>query len=130
MEWWLHSAGEDPRIQGSLADMGAAFDWLLTSPVEEAWVEQAALGVLGQIVRSKSPVAAIREADHNRRIGYTMELQQRDFDRMRSATLKDLRRAVAEHLPHRNEDHRCCVVTSPAIAAREGLRDWTEFPVG
>lgn len=121
---------EDPRIQGSLADMGAAFDWLLTSPVEEAWVEQAALGVLGQIVRSKSPVAAIREADHNRRIGYTMELQQRDFDRMRSATLKDLRRAVAEHLPHRNEDHRCCVVTSPAIAAREGLRDWTEFPVG
>jgi Zn-dependent M16 (insulinase) family peptidase len=122
-------SSRDPRILGSLEDMEGALHWLCAVTADDSRVEQAAIAILSQSLKSASPVAAIREQEQRLRSGHTRELEERDFALLKRATHRDVIRAVEEHLVPRMANGVRCVFTSEALARKERLNGWTEVRI-
>lgn len=84
----------DPRLGDTLEDFDQALAWLQETPHEYQALEEAILGVIGQLDRPRSPAGAARHAFHNRLFGRTPEQRARFRERVLATRLDDLRRVA------------------------------------
>ncbi len=117
----------DPRLLASLEDLRGALDWFMGSRIPQAWVEEAALTQLGQLISSHSPIAGILKQEAEERAGRTAEVREREFRVIQQATLADLRRVVEEHLLPGMEHAAAVLVSSEALSASADLAGWEKL---
>ncbi|HLV76518.1 MAG TPA: insulinase family protein [Marinobacter sp.] len=101
----------DPRLAETLDDFDAALDWLHNATHDAQSLEEAVLGVIGQLDRPRSPAGAARHAFHNRLFGRTPEQRARFRQRVLDVTLDELRRVANTWLLP--EQASVAVLTSP-----------------
>ena len=101
----------DPRFAETLDDFDAALDWLRTEDHDEQSLEEAILGVIGQLDRPRSPSGAARHAFHNNLFGRSPEQRARFRERVLGVTMDELRRVADTWL--KPESASIAVVTSP-----------------
>ena len=110
----------DPRLAETLDDFDAALNWLYSEAHEHQALEEAILGVIGQLDRPRSPAGAARHAYHNKLFGRTPEQRARFRERVLGVTLDELKRVAKTWLAP--EKANVAVVTSPDNrAVVEGL---------
>ncbi|WP_372964542.1 insulinase family protein [Marinobacter sp.] len=100
----------DPRLADTLDDFDAALNWLHTEEHDEQALEEAILGVIGQMDRPHSPAGAARHAFHNRLFGRSPEQRARFRERVLGVTLDEMRRVAEAWL--KPEDASVAVVTN------------------
>lgn len=108
----------DPRLGETLADFDRAIDWLLGGGHDARQLEEAILGVIGNIDKPGSPAGEAKSAFHNALYGRTPTQRQRYRARVLEVTLADLRRVGETWL--RPERASQAVVTSAANLERDG----------
>ena len=108
----------DPRLGETLADFDRAIDWLLGGGHDARQLEEAILGVIGNIDKPGSPAGEAKSAFHNALYGRTPAQRQRYRARVLEVTLADLRRVGETWL--RPERASQAVVTSAANLERDG----------
>jgi Zn-dependent M16 (insulinase) family peptidase len=101
----------DPRLSETLEDFDAALVWLQESEHGHQELEEAILGVIGQLDRPRSPAGAARHAFHNRLFGRSPEQRARFRERVLSVNVEDLKRVARTWLIP--EKASIAVVTSP-----------------
>jgi Zn-dependent M16 (insulinase) family peptidase len=110
----------DPRLSETLDDFDKALAWLQETDHGYQELEEAILGVVGQMDRPRSPAGAARHAFHNRLFGRSPEQRARFRERVLSVTTDDLKRVASAWLSP--EQASIAVVTSPENRAlAEGL---------
>ncbi|MEP3824640.1 MAG: insulinase family protein [Marinobacter sp.] len=112
----------DPRFAETLDDFDAALNWLCTETHEHQALEEAILGVIGQLDRPHSPAGAARHAFHNNLFGRTPEQRARFRERVLNVTLDEMRRVADTWL--KPEGASVAVITSPdnrGVAEQLGL---------
>ncbi len=108
----------DPRLGETLADFDRAIDWLLGGGHEARQLEEAILGIIGNIDKPGSPAGEAKSAFHNALYGRTPAQRQRYRARVLEVTLEDLRRVGETWL--RPERASQAVITSAAQLDRDG----------
>ncbi|WP_034765473.1 insulinase family protein [Chrysiogenes arsenatis] len=88
----------DPRMEETLADFDQSVQWLLQEQHEWRHVEEAILGVIGNMDKPGSPAGEAKKAFHNQLLGRTPEQRQRYRERVLSVTLDDLQRVASTYL--------------------------------
>ncbi len=101
----------DPRLAETLEDFDSALVWLQEADHQYQELEEAILGVIGQLDRPRSPAGAARQAFHNRLFGRTPEQRARFRERVLAVTVEDLKRVAGTWL--KPERASTAVVTSP-----------------
>lgn len=101
----------DPRLAETLDDFDAALEWLRTEQHDHQSLEEAILGVIGQLDRPRSPAGAARHAFHNGLFGRSPEQRARFRERVLGVTMDELRRVADTWL--KPENASVAVVTSP-----------------
>lgn len=110
----------DPRLAETLDDFDGALNWLRTEKHDAQSLEEAILGVIGQLDRPRSPAGAARHAFHNKLFGRTPEQRARFRERVLAVTLDELQRVADTWLVPENAS--VAVVTNPDNrAVAEGL---------
>lgn len=100
----------DPRLGETLEDFDKALEWLQQEQHDPQELEEAILGIIGQLDRPRSPAGAARHAFHNRLFGRTPEQRARFRERVLAVTLDDMKRVAKEWL--KPESASVAVVTS------------------
>ncbi|MCH8497460.1 MAG: insulinase family protein [Marinobacter sp.] len=106
----------DPRLEETLQDFDAALTWLQTADHEPQELEEAILGVVGQLDKPRSPAGEAKHAFQNRLFGRTPEQQARFRARVLAVTLDDLKRVASTWLVP--EKASIAVITSPQNRSR------------
>jgi len=88
----------DPRLQETLDDFDHAVEWLLNNAHEWRQVEEAILGVIGNIDKPGSPAGEAKDVFHGILYGRTPEQRQEFRQRVLKVTLEDLQRVGALYL--------------------------------
>ncbi len=88
----------DPRLQETLEDFDHAVEWLLNNTHEWRQVEEAILGVIGNIDKPGSPAGEAKDVFHGILYGRTPEQRQEYRQRVLKVTLEDLQRVGAQYL--------------------------------
>jgi Zn-dependent M16 (insulinase) family peptidase len=112
----------DPRLSDTLDDFDKALVWLQETDHGYQELEEAVLGVIGQLDRPRSPAGAARHAFHNRLFGRSPEQRARFRERVLSVKTDDLKRVASTWLSP--DQASIAVVTSPenrALAESLGL---------
>ena len=104
----------DPRLQETLEDFDRAIDWMLNETHEARQLEEAILGIIGQLDKPSSPAGEAKDAFHNQLHGRTPEQRQRHRQRLLAVTLDDLRRVTKTYL--RTENASIAVISNPAAS--------------
>lgn len=108
----------DPRLTETLADFDRAIDWLLQGGHSARQLEEAILGVIGNIDKPGSPAGEAKSAFHNALYGRTPEQRRRYRARVLDVTVDDLLRVAASWL--KPERANQAVITSAATLERLG----------
>lgn len=101
----------DPRLVETLEDFDGALAWLQETDHDPQSLEEAILGVVGQLDKPRSPAGDAKHAFHNRLFGRTPEQQNRFRERVLAVTIDDLKRVAAEWLVP--EKASTAVISSP-----------------
>ena len=112
----------DPRLEETLQDFDHAIDWLLNEEHEPRQLEEAILGIIGQLDKPSSPAGEAKDAFHNQLHGRTPEQRQRYRQHLLAVTLEDLKRVGKTYL--RAENASVAVIGNPGateIARSLGL---------
>jgi hypothetical protein len=110
----------DPRLAETLGDFDRSIEWLLSEKHEWRQVEEAILGVIGNIDKPSSPAGEAKDAFHNQLFGRTAEQRQSARTRVLGVTLDDLRRVGETYL--RPEAASVAVISNAqAVAEAEKL---------
>ncbi len=104
----------DPRLEETLQDFDRAVDWLLSEEHEPRQLEEAILGIIGQLDKPSSPAGEAKDAFHNQLHGRTPEQRQRYRQRLLAVTLEDLKRVGKTYL--RADNASIAVITNPGAA--------------
>ncbi len=88
----------DPRLAETLEDFDRAIDWLLSHPHEYRALEEAILGVVGQLDKPGSPAGEAQKAFYGELFGRTPEQRRAYRARILAVTLDDLKRVGARWL--------------------------------
>ena len=104
----------DPRLEETLDDFDRAIDWLFTEEHEPQQLEEAILGLIGQLDKPSSPAGEAKDAFHNQLHGRTPEQRQRYRQRLLKVSLDDLKRVGETYL--RPEKASIAVIANPAAA--------------
>ncbi len=115
----------DPRLTETLADFDRAIDWLLNEPHEWREVEEAILGVIGQIDKPGSPAGEAKDVFHNTLFGRTPEQRQAYRQRVLEVTLGDLQRVGQRYFGP--EGASLAVITSSAAGKALEIDDLEVF---
>ena len=100
----------DPRLGETLDDFDASLQWLKTEKHDRQAVEEAILGVIGQLDKPRSPAGEARHAFHNQLFGRNAEQRQRFRERVLKVTAEELLRVADQWL--KPENASVAVVTS------------------
>ncbi|BES70964.1 insulinase family protein [Marinobacter nanhaiticus D15-8W] len=101
----------DPRLVETLDDFDGALTWLQETDHDPQSLEEAILGVVGQLDKPRSPAGEAKHAFHNRLFGRTPDQQKRFRERVLAVTIDDLKRVASEWLVP--EKASTAVITSP-----------------
>ncbi|HTN35104.1 MAG TPA: insulinase family protein [Marinobacter sp.] len=101
----------DPRLSETLDDFDKSLVWLQETEHGYQELEEAILGVVGQLDRPRSPAGAARHAFHNRLFDRSPEQRARFRARVLSVKLEDLKRVAKTWLIP--DEASIAVVTSP-----------------
>ncbi|MDX5298352.1 MAG: insulinase family protein, partial [Gammaproteobacteria bacterium] len=106
----------DPRLEETLDDFTRALHWLMDTRHEVLALEEAILGVIGQLDKPRSPAGEAKHHFHGRLFGRDAAQRQRFRERVLGVTLDDLRRVTQAWLvPERAST---AVITAPSERAR------------
>lgn len=100
----------DPRLAETLDDFEAALAWLRREKHDPQALEEAILGVVGQLDKPRSPSGEARQAFQNRLFNRSPEQRQRFRERVLGVTIDDMLRVSETWL--RPERASVAVVTS------------------
>lgn len=84
----------DPRLVETLDDFEESLVWLRTTPHDYQALEEAILGVIGQIDKPQSPAGEARFAFHSNLFGRTEDQRRLFRERVLAVTLDDLQRVA------------------------------------
>ncbi|HET8849449.1 MAG TPA: insulinase family protein, partial [Marinobacter sp.] len=101
----------DPRLAETLDDFDASLAWLDNESHDHQALEEAILGVIGQLDRPRSPAGAARHAFYNMLFGRSQQQRALFRERVLAVTVEDLRRVASTWLTPENAN--TAVVTSP-----------------
>jgi len=104
----------DPRLEETLQDFDRAVDWLLSEEHEPRQLEEAILGIIGQLDKPSSPAGEAKDAFHNQLHGRTPEQRQRYRQHLLVVTLEDLKRVGKTYL--RADNASIAVIANPGVA--------------
>lgn len=102
----------DPRLGETLDDFDASLEWLYREEPDPQAVEEAILGVVGQLDKPRSPSGEARHAFHNRLFGRDAAQHQRFRERVLKVTSADLVAVARRWLNPENAS--VAVITSPS----------------
>ncbi len=102
----------DPRLLETLSDFDNAIHWLKQEKHKEESLEQAILGLIGDLDKPGSPAGEAKQAYHNDLHGRTAEIINAYRQKVLSVTLEDLMRVA--HLYLEDKDNTSAVITSQA----------------
>ncbi|MFQ5643714.1 MAG: insulinase family protein, partial [Thiogranum sp.] len=88
----------DPRLEETLDDFDRSVSWLLEEKHEWRTVEEAILGVIGNIDKPGSPAGEAKDAFYSALYGRTPEQRQRFRQRVLEVSLQDLQRVGETYL--------------------------------
>src|SRR5690606_38137820 len=88
----------DPRLEETLEDFDGSVAWLLKEQQDLEDLEQAILGVIGQIDKPRSPAGEAKSAFHSNLFGRSPAQRRRFRERILQVTLDDLRRVAETYL--------------------------------
>jgi Zn-dependent M16 (insulinase) family peptidase len=88
----------DPRIAGTLADFDASIQWMAGTDHSASGLEEAILGVIGNLDKPGSPAGEAKQDFHNRRFGRDHEQRMVFRQAILAVTLDDLKRVAAQYL--------------------------------
>jgi hypothetical protein len=109
----------DPRIKGTLQDFDASIQWLLEDPLEDHKIEEAVLGVIGNLDKPASPAGEAISAFHGELNGRD-KISLTDFRRrILGVSREDLKRVAATYL--RPEKAFEAVITNSELGAKTGM---------
>ncbi|MDE0763582.1 MAG: insulinase family protein [Cellvibrionales bacterium] len=109
----------DPRIEGTLQDFDASIQWLLEDPLEDDKIEEAVLGVIGNLDKPASPAGEAISAFHGELNGRD-KISLTDFRRrILGVSREDLKRVAATYL--RPEKAFGAVITNSDLGAQTGM---------
>ncbi len=109
----------DPRLTETLDDFDRAVNWLLEEKHEWRLVEEAILGVIGNIDKPGSPAGEAKDAFYNSLYGRKPECRQRFRKRVLQVSLEDLQRVGETYLKAANAS----VAVISSSAAEQRCRD-------
>lgn len=92
----------DPRLVSTLEDFDKSIVWLLNESHSAAQLEEAILGVIGDIDKPSSPSGEAKQAFHNTLFGRTAEQRKAFRARILQVTLSDLLRVGERYLNPEN----------------------------
>ncbi|ROU01841.1 peptidase M16 [Marinobacter sp. R17] len=101
----------DPRLLDTLDDFDNALSWLQETEHDPQTLEEAILGVIGQMDKPRSPAGEAKHAFQNRLFGRTPEQQKRFRERVLAVTIEDLKRVATDWLVP--EKASAAVIASP-----------------
>ena len=102
----------DPRLTETLEDFDKAIDWVLDNTHEYRQLEEAILGVIGNMDKPGSPAGEAKNAFHNELHGRTKEKLQQFRQRVLAVTLDDIKRVTDTYL--KQGDASVAVITNAA----------------
>lgn len=102
----------DPRLTETLADFDASLDWLASTQHEATALEEAILGVIGQLDKPRSPAGEAKHVFHGNLFGRDAAQRQRFRAGVLKVTLDDLQRVANRWL--RPDKASTALVTSAA----------------
>lgn len=88
----------DPRIAGTLEDFDASLVWLQETQHGAAALEEAILGVVGNLDKPSSPAGEAKQHFHSRRFGRDHQQRMAFRHAILNVSLEDLRRVAAQYL--------------------------------
>jgi hypothetical protein len=88
----------DPRIAGTLSDFDASIAWMAEGDHSASALEEAILGVIGNLDKPGSPAGEAKQDFHNRRFGRDHEQRMAFRQAILGVSLADLKRVAAEYL--------------------------------
>ncbi len=101
----------DPRLSETLNDFHAAITWLLENKHSDSALEEAILGVIGQIDKPASPAGEAKDAYHNLLHGRDRSFRESYRQRVCNVSVDDLRRVTSTYLD--KQDGNIVVITNP-----------------
>lgn len=105
----------DPRLSETLDDYRRAIDWMLQSTHDYSQLEEAILGVIGQIDKPASPAGAAKHAFHNELFGRDKAQRMRFRQQVLNVSLEQLKTVTERYLTLANPS--VAVVSSKARQA-------------
>jgi Zn-dependent M16 (insulinase) family peptidase len=105
----------DPRLGETLQDFDRALDWMLDTRHAPRALEEAILGVIGNLDKPSSPAGEAKQHFHNRLFGRSHESREAYRQHVLSVTLDDLHRVTETYLKPEQ--------ASTAIITGAGQRD-------
>jgi len=112
----------DPRLAETLQDFDTAVSWMLDTKHEFRALEEAILGVIGNLDKPSSPAGEAKQHFHNLLFGRTHEQREAFRQAVLAVSLEDLGRVSETYL--KPELASTAIITSPGqVESTQTLRD-------
>ena len=108
----------DPRLVDTLKDFDQSIEWLLSEKHDKQKLEEAILGVIGNIDKPSSPAGEAKDAFQNALFGRTPKKRQFYRSRILKVTMADLKRVAETYF--QPEKASTAVITNAATVDQLG----------
>ena len=110
----------DPRIDGTLEDFDTSIKWVLNQPIGSDKIEEAILGVIGNMDKPSSPAGEAIQAFYTELNGRNKQTQIEFRQRVLKVTEGDLKRVAEQYLSPDNAT--TAIITNTDLAGPTGLQ--------
>ena len=110
----------DPRISGTLEDFDASIKWVLNQPIGIDKIEEAKLGVIGNMDKPSSPAEEAIQAFYSELNGRNKQTQIEFRQRTLKVNEADLKRVAEQYLSPSNAT--TAIITNAELAGATGLQ--------
>lgn len=105
----------DPRIEGTLEDFDASIKWVLEQPIGSDKIEEAILGVIGNMDKPSSPAGEAIQAFYSELNGRSKDTQTEFRQRILKVNESDLKRVAEQYLNPKKA--QTAIITNADLAA-------------
>ena len=110
----------DPRIDGTLEDFDASIKWVLNQPIGSDKIEEAILGVIGNMDKPSSPAGEAIQAFYTELNGRNKQTQIEFRQRVLKVNEGDLKRVAEQYLSP--DKATTAIITNTDLAGPTGLQ--------